>query len=422
MSAAELMPVFESEAAAWPRRPRAWTVDPATQRRVLPIVRSVRRGGDRALLRWARALDGLEQPLAAGADEMAAAWRALAPELRQALRLAHRHIRAMARRQMPRGWKFQVAPGVWIGQQVRPLASVGCYVPAGRHPLPSTVLMTAAVARVAGVARVVVACPRPDATVLAAAHLAGVSAVYRMGGAQAIAALAYGTKTVAAVDKIVGPGNRFVTAAKQAVRADCEIDFAAGPSEVVVVAGAGARADWIAADLVAQAEHDPDAVAWLLTDSRQLAQAVQQRVEARSAGLMTARRALRRHGAIVVTRGLDAALALANRLGPEHLVVPPALAAGVTCAGSVFVGAYAAVAAGDYATGPNHVLPTAGGARARGGLSAADFVRVITVQRLSARGLRRVGPAAARLAAAEGLTAHAASLLARMAPPPRRAR
>jgi len=372
---------------------------------VRPIVASVRRGGDAALRRWARKLDQLDQPLRVSPGELDAAWRACAPRLRRALRAAHRNIAAMARRQRPQAWMRTAAPGVRVGQLVRPLESVGCYVPAGSHPLPSTVLMTAAVARAAGVPRIVVVCPRPSPEVLAAARLAGASEVYRVGGAQAIAALAYGTQTIRAVAKIVGPGNRYVTAAKQCVRADCEIEFAAGPSEILIVAGREANAEWIAADLGAQAEHDEDAVAWLLTDSLALAHRVR----------AAAPPVLRRRGAIVVCRDLEAAMALANRLAPEHLVVPRGLLPRVENAGSVFVGEWSPVAAGDYAAGPNHTLPTAGGARARGGLSAADFVKVITVQALSRQGLRQLAPTITTLAAAEGLAEHARSVEVRWA-------
>lgn len=361
------------------------------------IIQDVRRRGDAALLAWARRLDGLgNQPLRVRPAEAAAAWRAAPPALRRALRQAHRNIVTMARWQRPRPWTRTMAPGVRVGQVIRPLDSVGCYVPAGRFPLPSTVLMTAAVARVAGVARVVVACPRPGPAVLAGCHLAGVTEIYRMGGAQAIAALAYGTRTVKPVVKIVGPGNRFVTQAKQRVRGDCEIDFAAGPSEILIVADASARPEWVAADLLAQAEHDPEARAWLLTDSTRLARAVRARTGARTE--------------IRVLPSLAAALAEANRIAPEHLVIPRALLPQVRNAGSVFVGEYSAVAAGDYATGPNHTLPTAGGARGRGGLAVSDFVKVITLQELTRGGLGRLAASVVALAHTEGLAAHARSV------------
>lgn len=365
------------------------------------IVAEVRTSGDAALRTWERRLNPDSPGLRVHPADAAAAWRAATPALRRALRVAHSHIVAMARWQRPRPWRRFIAPGVRVGQVIRPLESVGCYVPGGRFPLPSTVLMTAAVARVAGVPRIVVACPRPEPAVLAAAHLAGATEIYRMGGAQAIAALAYGTRSVKPVAKIVGPGNRYVTRAKQLVRADCEIDFAAGPSEILIVADRGARPDWVAADLLAQAEHDPDARAWLFTDSRALARAVR---------ALTGSRAVVR-----VLPSLAAAIAEANRIAPEHLVVPRRLLPRVRHAGSVFLGEYSAVAAGDYATGPNHTLPTAGAARVRGGLSVADFVKVITVQELTSGGLRRLAPAVVTLAGCEGLRAHARSIQIRTA-------
>jgi len=305
-------------------------------------------------------------------------------------------------------------PGVSIEQRVEPLARVGCYVPGGRFPLPSSLLMTAVPARVAGVREVIVMCPRPEPAVMAAALEAGVTKLFRIGGAHAIAALAYGTARVPRVDKIVGPGNRFVAAAKACVASDCAIDFYAGPTEIVIVAGGG-RADWIAADLVAQAEHDPDARSILVTWSRALAGRVSRLVDALAASREVVKRSLASHGAIVVTRSADEAVALANRLAPEHLVVDrESLTRRPLTAGAVFVGPFAAQAAGDYATGSNHVLPTSGAARFRGGLSAADFVRVMSVQRVSREGLKRLAPTILPLARAEGLVAHAESIEVRL--------
>jgi histidinol dehydrogenase len=316
----------------------------------------------------------------------------------------------VARRQVPAGWRTVVGPGVSVEQRVIPLDRVGCYVPGGRYPLPSSLLMTAIPAREAGVRDVIVACPRPEPVVLAAALEAGVSRVFQMGGAHAIAAMAYGTRLVPRVDKIVGPGNRFVAAAKALVAADCGIDFYAGPTEILIVSVDGPAA-WIAADLIAQAEHDPDARAVLITPSRGLAERVAAEVRRQAPPDGPAREALRRQGGIIVTRTLRQSLALANDSAPEHLVVDnDDMASAVRRAGSVFVGRWSAQAAGDYVIGSNHVLPTAGAARVRGGLSAADFVRQITVQRVTRRGLRRVGPPAVDLARAEGLEAHARSI------------
>jgi histidinol dehydrogenase len=316
----------------------------------------------------------------------------------------------VATRQVPRGWRARVANGVTVEQRVIPLERVGCYVPGGRYPLPSSLLMTAIPARAAGVGEVVVACPQPEPVVLAAALEAGVSRVFCMGGAHAIAALAFGTATVPRVDKIVGPGNRFVAAAKALVAADCGIDFYAGPTEIVIVSVRG-RADWIAADLIAQAEHDPDARAVLITPRRALAEKVVREVTRQAPRDGVARDALRRHGGIIVTGSAREAIALANLAAPEHLVVDDeAMASRVRCAGSLFVGAWTAQVAGDYAIGSNHVLPTAGAARVRGGLSAADFVRQITVQRMTPAGLRGIAGTVTTLARAEGLECHARSI------------
>jgi histidinol dehydrogenase len=274
--------------------------------------------------------------------------------------------------------------------------------------------MTATPARVAGVKEVIAVCPRPDATIMYAARVAGVSRLFRLGGAHAIAALAYGTKRIPAVDKIVGPGNAYVAAAKSLVSADCAIDFHAGPSEIVVVSSTG-RPSWIAADLIAQAEHDPDARAILLTPSRRLADAVARQLAARMPSDGPAEAAMRRNGGVIVTGTLAEAIDLCNRMAPEHVVCDTdQVASRITRAGTIFVGEHSAQASGDYATGSNHVLPTNGAARARGGLSASDFVRVTTVQHVTARGLRNIGPAVVALANAEGLSAHAASVAIRL--------
>lgn len=393
------------------------TRDVATERRVAAIVSDVRRGGDRALVRYARELDGLNGPIEVSRDEMRRAAREVPAPVRAALRTAASHIRAVAARQVPRGWRMRLAPGVTVEQRIVPLDRVGCYVPAGRYPLPSSLLMTAIPADAAGVAEVVAVCPRPAPVVMAAALEAGVARLFRVGGAHAVAALAYGTGTIPRVDKIVGPGNRYVAAAKALVTADCGIDFYAGPTEIVIVSSRG-PAGWIAADLIAQAEHDPDARAVLITPSRTLAERVASQVAARMPADGPARAALKSHGGIIVTRTGSEALALANSAAAEHLVVDDErMAAKVRCAGSLFVGPWTAQVAGDYAIGSNHVLPTAGAARVRGGLSAADFVRQITVQRLTAAGLRRIGPTVIDLATAEGLSAHAASIAVRMKGP-----
>jgi histidinol dehydrogenase len=398
-------------AALLDRRPGR---DPALERQVARIVERVRTGGDGALLLYAKRFDGLSGSIEVARDEMEASAGRVPAAVRGAVRMAARHIARVARKQVPRTWMVSPTPGVEIAQRVAPLDRVGCYVPGGRHPLPSSLLMTAIPAREAGVGEIVAACPRPDPVVMLAALEARVTRLFRLGGAHAIAALAYGTRSVPRVDKIVGPGNAWVAAAKARVASDCAIDFYAGPSEIAIVS-TGGRPAWIAADLIAQAEHDPDARAILITPSRRLAAAVARRIEEQAPAAGPARAALSRNGGIVVTRSLDEAVELSQRLAPEHLVCDsPAMARRFTRAGTVFVGAYSAQASGDYVTGSNHVLPTMGAAAARGGLSAADFVRVATVQRISAAGLRRIAPAGIALAEAEGLPAHAASMRIRL--------
>ncbi len=387
--------------------------------RVLPqarrIVESVRRQGDPALFRLRSKLDGISSqvPLRIPEIEIQLAWESTPSELRQALKTAARNIRAFAARQRPRDFDLKPAPGVVTGQRVLPIRSVGCYVPSGRYPLPSTLLMTAIPAQVAGVERIVAVSPRPAKETLAAAFLLGITEFYRIGGAQAVAALAYGTQSILRVDKIVGPGNAWVTAAKKLVAFDCAIDMLAGPTEIVVTSESGEPAS-IAADLVAQAEHDPDAVAILITASATLAKSVVAEVKQRSRGNKIAAEALARNGVAIVARNLDEARDLTNRIAPEHLTIDTAADLDwVRNAGSVFIGRWSAQPLGDYISGPNHTLPTSGLARTRGGLSVLDFVRLVTIQEYSQAGVRQLGPAAIRLAEAEGLTGHAESIRAR---------
>ena len=388
--------------------------DRAIERRVSAIVGRVRSEGDRALIAFARRFDDLRGPFEVSTQEIQAGASAVAPDVRRAIRLAARNIARVASRQLPKPFELSTAPGVRVEQRIEPLARVGCYVPGGRFPLPSSLLMTAVPARVAGVKEILVVCPRPEPAVMAAALEAGVTRLFRIGGAHAVAALAYGTKTVPRVDKIVGPGNQYVAAAKTLVSADCAIDFHAGPTEIVIVAARG-RPEWVAADLIAQAEHDPEARSVLITWKARYAADVVRRARRLAVGRDIAARSLARHGVAVVTRSADEAMALANRLAPEHLVVESeALVRRPITAGAVFVGPYTAQAAGDYATGSNHVLPTSGAARFRGGLSAADFVRVMSVQRLTREGLGRLAPTILALARAEGLVAHARSVEVRL--------
>lgn len=393
---------------------RAQVRDPTVEEQVARIVSGVRRRGDRALQDYARRFDRVTGSVEVSRRDMRSGAKQTPPAVRRAITEAARRIRRVASKQLPKSWRTTTAPGVVVEQRVIPLERVGCYVPGGRYPLPSSLLMTAVPAQVAGVGEIIAACPRPEPAVLTAALEAGVSRLYRVGGAHIIAAMAYGTESVPKVEKIVGPGNAYVAAAKARVAGDCPIDFYAGPTEIVIVAQAG-NPDWIAADLVAQAEHDPDARAVLLTPNIKLAETVVEAVETRLAAYPAARASLKRRGVAVVTGTLGEAIELCNQIAPEHVVCETDFVARrLTRAGTVFVGPYGAQAAGDYATGSNHVLPTNGAARFRGGLSASDFVRINSVQRLTRAGLRQLAPTAISLANAEGLIAHAASVATRV--------
>jgi histidinol dehydrogenase len=383
------------------------TVEP----KVRKIVDSVRRSGDRALRKYAAEWDGLafDQDVRVSRAELEAAWATAPQELRRSLRQAAGNIWRFCQWQRPREWCRRTG-GISLGQVVRPLGSVGCYVPGGRHPLVSTLLMTVIPAQVAGVANIRVVSPNPSSEVLAAANLLGVREVYRVGGAQAVAALAYGTASLPRVDKIVGPGNVYVTVAKKLVSFDCAIDFLAGPTEVVILSERG-RAKFIAADLIAQAEHDPAALPIFITTSRRLARDVSQAVL--NVGNPVAAQSIRQKGAILLAKSRSEALAWVNRIAAEHITIDAKDLPFIQNAGSIFVGGYSAQAAGDYASGPNHVLPTAGIARFRGGLTVHDFVKVITVQQLSKPGLKNIGRTVTYLAEMEGLTAHAESIRTR---------
>lgn len=377
------------------------------ERIVAPILADVRVRGDAALLEYARKFDRFD-----GASVRMDVSGSLEPAFERAVAVAAKNIREYAEVQLPTEWFTDYRDGRKLGQIVRPLDAMGAYVPAGRYPLPSTLLMTVVPAQVAGVPTICVACPNPSAEILGIAKWLGLPHLYRMGGAQAIAALAYGTETVPKVDRIVGPGNIYVAAAKKLIVGETGIDFVAGPTEIVIIAADG-DPRWIAADLLAQAEHDVDASAILLTTSRALAEAVAQEVEAQLATLPTAevaRPSIENNGAIVVLETIEQAVEISNALAPEHLALHDETLLGkIRHAGAVFVGASSPESAGDYASGPNHVLPTSGAARLRGGLSAADFVKVIAVQQLSLEGLAKLTPAITALARAEGLEAHARS-------------
>jgi histidinol dehydrogenase len=410
--AAELLAALEQRGGA-----ALDAVLPAVQR----IVRDVRKQGDRALLRYAKKLDGLESAatVRVTTEEMASAWDTISPDIRAALTTATEQIRSFAVSQLPASWSESPIEGLTTGQLVRPLGSVGCYVPSGRHPLPSTLLMTAIPAQVAGVERIAVVSPKPAPETLAAAHLLGITEFYRLGGAHAVAALAYGTASLPRVDKIVGPGNLYVTAAKRLVAFDCAIDMLAGPTEIVVTSERG-NAPEIASDLVAQAEHDPEALAIFITTRADLAKRVIDETKLRSRNNPVARQALDRNGLVILAATVEEAHAITNRLAPEHLTVDAAADLDwVWNAGSVFVGRWSAQPMGDYISGPNHTLPTGGMARVRGGLSVNDFVKLITVQQYSAQALRTLGPQAALLAEAEGLTGHAEAIRTRLKRAPR---
>ena len=410
-------------------RPHAAT-DPDTVARVAAIVDEVRRRGDAALLDFTKRFDGVElgaDQLRVSEDEWAAA--TVGPGLQAALAEAARRIEAFHRHQLPRSWWVRDEHGSLLGQQVTPLDRVGCYVPGGTAAYPSTVLMNLIPARVAGVKDLVVATPpgadgRLPPAVLAAARLAGATEVYRMGGAQAVAALAYGTATVSAVDKIVGPGNLYVALAKRLVFGDVGIDLVAGPSEVVVVADRTAEADHVAADLLAQAEHDPVARAVCLTDDAALGARVVAAVGRQCPALpraAIAEAAVRGHGAVVVTRDLDEALAIANRLAPEHLELavadPFAWLPAVRHAGAIFLGTHTPEVVGDYLAGTNHVLPTGATARFASGLSVEDFIKRSSLIHYTPAGLRAAWPHLAALAEAEGLHGHSEAARIRLEGP-----
>ena len=389
--------------------------DAGAERISARILADVRKNGDAALFRWALRLDGLRltrKSLWITRAEIRAASRNVPRDLVRAIEHAARNIRRVADEQRPRPWTITVEPGVRVGQRVAPLRTIGCYIPGGRFSLFSTLLMTAIAAQVAGVKRIVVACPKPSPALLAAAEILGVTEIARMGGAQAIGALAYGTQLIPRVDKICGPGNRYVTAAKRIVSNDCAIDMPAGPTEVLILATGGSPC-YIAADFLAQAEHDPDAVALLVTPSPRLAKAVAAEVEKQLRDLPKtnpAWKSLRLASAILVAPSLDAAIRFANRVAPEHLSIPDAnkiLVEKLSEAGSVFLGPWSAQPIGDYASGTNHVLPTSGWARARGGLSVLDFVKCSSTQEISRAGLKRLAPVVTAMARAEGLEAHA---------------
>jgi histidinol dehydrogenase len=379
------------------------------------IVADVRKGGDAALDEWTKKLDGRDlarDGVWISRKEYGAARKRVSREFLHAAAHAAENVRRVAEQQKPREWNLQVEPGVNVGQLVRPIETIGCYIPGGRFALVSTLLMTVVPAQVAGVRRIIAVCPRPNDELLAVAGMLGITELARVGGAQAIAALAYGTKRIVRVEKIFGPGNRYVTAAKQIVSADCAIDLPAGPTEAVVLANRG-NPRWIAADLLAQAEHAADTGSFLVTTSARFAKRVQEEVGEQLAALpkeSPAQISIRESGAILLARTWKEACEFVNRFAPEHLSLPEGGASAlhaIHSAGTVFLGPLSAQAFGDYASGSNHVLPTGGWARRRGGLSTEDFVKRISVQRIDRKGYQRLTSDVETLARAEGLQAHA---------------
>ena len=428
------MPVFLStadtgfdaafQALLGQKREEAEDVDQA----VAAIIADVRARGDQAVIDLTARFDRLTltpQTLAFSPAEIAAEIARVGPEDRAALDLAAARIRAYHARQKPQDDSWTDSTGATLGWRWTPVSAAGLYVPGGLASYPSSVLMNAIPAKVAGVERLVIACPTPDGKVnplvLLAAQIAGVDLVLRIGGAQAIAALAYGTETIAAVDKITGPGNAFVAAAKRRVFGRVGIDMIAGPSEILVIADADNDPDWIALDLLSQAEHDESAQSILITPDAAFGRAVADAVAERLDTLD--RRAIAgaswaQHGAVIVTKDLAEAAALSNRVAPEHLELctadPEALSQHITHAGAIFLGAYTPEAIGDYIGGPNHVLPTARSARFSSGLSVLDFMKRTTLAKMTPEALKAIGPAAERLAISESLQAHGLSVRARL--------
>jgi histidinol dehydrogenase len=378
------------------------------------IIADVRKRGNAALFAYTNQFDSIDlrrEGVWVTLQEMRAARSKVSSDFLRAVRQAARNIRRVAEKQLPRAWTIEVEPGVKISQRVSPIESVGCYIPGGNFALVSTLLMTAIPAQIVGVSKIVAVCPHPNDALLAAADFLGITKIARIGGAHAIAALAYGTKSIDRVEKICGPGNRFVTAAKQLVSSDCAIDLPAGPTEAIVLAAKG-NPKWVAADLLAQAEHAPDAGSFLVTPSMKLARAVQEEVQSQLSHLPPnnpAHQSMRKTGAILLAPSLEAACVFCNRFAPEHLSLPDdpaALLEKITAAGTIFLGPWGAQPLGDYVSGSNHVLPTGGWAHQRGGLSAADFVKCISVQTISNNGFLRLADAAESLAESEGLLAH----------------
>jgi len=407
---------------------RIFKLTPRTEKRVLSrraqqddearsvsaeIVADVRKRGDPALFAWTKKLDHTDLARAGvwiSRKEIRAAERRVSSEFLNAIKKAANNLRRVAEKQLPRPWIIETVPGVKIQQLVHPIDAIGCYVPGGRFSLVSTLVMTVIPAKVAGVSRIVAVCPKPNPELLSAAGLLGITEIARIGGAQAVAALAYSTQSIPRVEKIFGPGNKYVTAAKQLVSSDCAIDLPAGPTEAIVFADHG-NPRWMAADLLAQAEHAKDAASFFVTTSRSLAREVQREMKWQLGELPSSVASISTEiaGAILVADSLDHACEFINRFAPEHLSFPEGaegLLQKIQSAGTVFIGPWGAQPLGDYVTGSNHVLPTGGWARMRGGLSTADFVKCMSVQAISRNGFLRLADATETLAESEGLMAH----------------
>ena len=397
--------------------------------RVCKITSDVREMGDEALLDYTEKLDGVKlnrEQLRVNKEEISAAYDEAGADVVDTIKQAANAIKKFHEQQMPGEWLKEIQPGIKAGQLVRPLARVGAYVPGGLARYPSSVLMSAVPAKVAGVKEIIVCTPprrdgKVDPTTLVAADVAGASAIFKVGGAQAIAAMAYGTETIPKVDKVVGPGNVYVVAAKQIISSDVGVDFAAGPSEVLIISDGSADAECVAADLLAQAEHDPSAAAVLVTTSEKLAEEVCKSVEEQlgdSPRKDIALQSLKKYGRVIVARTLAEAIKFANEYAPEHLQLiverPEQALKLVENAGAIFLGPYSPVAAGDFAVGPNHILPTGGVARWRSGLSVLDFLRLPTVQSLTESGFKRIAGVVEKMAEVEGLPGHAQSIRKRL--------
>lgn len=401
--------------------------------KVLPkaqkIVSGVRKKGDTALIKYTERFDGAKlsrKQLRVSKAEVRVAYQQVDPKITRAIRRAAKNIERFHREQLPKGWMIELRPGVKAGQLIRPLKTIGGYIPGGLARYPSSVLMSAIPARVAGVRQVIACTPpqrdgRVDPAILVAADVAGVDTIFRVGGAQAIAAMAYGTQTIPKVDKIVGPGNLYVVAAKLLVSADVGIDFAAGPSEVLIIADPSADPRHVAAEMIAQSEHDPSSATVLVTTSEKLASKVRKQVRVmlkENPRAEIVRESLRRYGRIILTRDLRDAADFANEYGPEHLQLlvkaPKQILKQIENAGAIFLGPWTPVAAGDFAVGPSHILPTGGAARWRAGLSVLDFVRLPSVQMLTKQGLKDIADIVKKFAEVEALPGHARSVYERL--------